>query len=112
MKLTALVTLAAAALLAVALALQARPGAAQGGPTLLDSRLTLTEAASGLELPTTMAFIGPNDAFVLEKNTGKVQRLQWSASGVTKTEVLDLGVNNASERGLLGIALDPNFAAN
>jgi glucose/arabinose dehydrogenase len=111
MKLIALVA-GAAALLAFVLALQARPGAAQGGPTLLNPKLTLREAASGLQLPTTMAFLGPNDAFVLEKNSGKVQRLRWTADGVTKTMVLDLAVNNASERGLLGIALHPNFPTN
>jgi glucose/arabinose dehydrogenase len=45
---------------------------------------------------------------VLEKNTGKVQRV----TGGTVQTVLDLAVNNASERGLLGIALHPDFEDN
>jgi glucose/arabinose dehydrogenase len=56
-----------------------------------------------------MAFIGANDFFVLEKATGKVQRIQ---NGVLQSTVLDLAVNSASERGLLGIALHPSFALN
>jgi len=43
--------------------------------------------------------------FVLEKNTGRVLRV---AGGVGRT-VLDLAVNFASERGLLGIAMHPDF---
>jgi glucose/arabinose dehydrogenase len=45
---------------------------------------------------------------VTEKQTGRVRHIQ---GGVAKT-ALDLAVNNASERGLLGIALDPNFSTN
>ncbi|HVG38109.1 MAG TPA: PQQ-dependent sugar dehydrogenase, partial [Pyrinomonadaceae bacterium] len=46
---------------------------------------------------------------VIEKATGKVQRV---LNGAAPVAVLDLNVNSASERGLLGIALHPNFAAN
>src|SRR6187549_847288 len=56
-----------------------------------------------------MAFIGTNDFFVLEKDTGKVQRV---VNGAIQSTVLDLPVNRASERGLLGIALHPQFAQN
>jgi glucose/arabinose dehydrogenase len=56
-----------------------------------------------------MAFLASNDFLVLEKNTGKVQRV---VSGAIQSTVLDLAVNAASERGLLGIALDPNFSSN
>jgi hypothetical protein len=45
-----------------------------------------------------MAFIGPNQFFILEKASGQVKLV--SNGAVTKT-VLDLGVNNSSERGLL-----------
>src|SRR5262249_52367029 len=44
----------------------------------------------------------------LEKATGKVQHVVNGAV----TTALDLAVNNNSERGLLGIALDPAFASN
>jgi glucose/arabinose dehydrogenase len=63
---------------------------------------------TGLSQPITMAFLGPDDFFVLEKASGRVWRIQ----GQTPTLVLDLPVNFASERGLLGIALHPAFPAN
>jgi glucose/arabinose dehydrogenase len=53
-----------------------------------------------------MAFLGPNDILVTEKATGKVQRI---VNGALQSTVLDLAVNSASERGLLGIALHPEF---
>jgi glucose/arabinose dehydrogenase len=42
----------------------------------------------------------------VEKNTGQVQHV---VDGAVEGTVLDLAVNFASERGLLGIALHPNF---
>ncbi|HEV8187661.1 MAG TPA: PQQ-dependent sugar dehydrogenase, partial [Pyrinomonadaceae bacterium] len=78
-------------------------------PTMLDDNLTVNTVIAGLDQPTSLAFIGTNDFFVLEKATGKVQRV---VNGVLHSTVLDLPVNNASERGLLGIALHPNFAQN
>jgi len=98
----------------VALALLGAGGAgedlasAQTGPTLLDPNLELRTAAGGLVTPTSIAFLGPDDLLVLEKNTGKVRRVH---GGVTST-VLDLAVNAMSERGLLGIALHPSFPTN
>jgi glucose/arabinose dehydrogenase len=65
--------------------------------------------ASGLVTPTSIAFPGPSELFVLEKDTGKVQ---WLVNGTFNATVLDLAVNSASERGLLGIALHPDFPAN
>jgi glucose/arabinose dehydrogenase len=56
-----------------------------------------------------MAFLGPDEFLVLEKNTGKVQHVM---GGEVQNTALDLAVNNSSERGLLGIALDPDFEAN
>jgi glucose/arabinose dehydrogenase len=46
---------------------------------------------------------------VLEKNTGRVRRVM---NGTAQGAVLDLAVNFASERGLLGIALHPDFPTN
>src|SRR5919201_736648 len=77
-------------------------------PTVLDPNLAVRTVVSGLNQPTSMAFLGDNDFFVLEKPTGKVQHV---VNGVVTT-VLDLAVNFGSERGLLGIALHPNFATN
>ena len=78
-------------------------------PTLRDNNLIVRAAVSGLDQPISMAFIGTNDYFVLEKGTGRVKRV---INGAVAATVLDLAVNNASERGLLGIALHPQFAAN
>jgi aldose sugar dehydrogenase len=75
------------------------------GPVLVDNNLQVSVAASGLNQPTGFAFIGANDVLVLEKATGRVVRVQ----GNNQTTVLDLAVNNGSERGLLGIALHPGF---
>src|SRR6266498_2253712 len=83
--------------------------AAQAGPTMLDPSLTVRTVVSGLTTPSSIAFLGPNDLLVLEKNTGKVQRV---TNGVVQGAVLDLAVNFASERGLLGIALHPDFPTN
>jgi glucose/arabinose dehydrogenase len=77
---------------------------------MLDPNLSVKTVVSGLSQPTSMAFIGNNDFFILEKNTGKVQRV---TNGVVQSPApLDLAVNSASERGLLGIAMHPNFPVN
>lgn len=78
-------------------------------PQMLDANLTVSTVVTGLNQPTSMAFLGPNDFFVLERTTGKVQRV---TNGSIASTPLDLAVNNASERGLLGIALHPKFAQN
>ena len=78
------------------------------GPIMLHPRLGVRMVVDGLQSPTTMAFLGPDDFLVLEKNTGKVQRV---THGAIQDTVLDLAVNFASERGLLGIALHPDFPA-
>src|SRR5215211_8437718 len=83
--------------------------AQETGPVMLHPRLGVRPVLSGLNLPTTMAFLNANEFFVLEKNIGTVQHV---VDGVVDHTALDLAVNNFSERGLLGIALDPNFASN
>lgn len=83
--------------------------AQDGGPTMLHPRLGVRTVVSGLNTPTTMAFLAPNDILVLEKNTGQVQRV---VDGAIDSTILDLAVNFGSERGLLGIALHPDFPTN
>ena len=75
-------------------------------PSLVDPNLRVRTVIEGLDQPTTMAFLGANDFLVLEKATGQVKRV---VNGVVQSTVLDLAVNSGSERGLLGIALHPNF---
>src|SRR5919198_5485412 len=79
------------------------------GPRMLDPRLDVRTVVDGLVTPTSIAFLGPRDLLVLEQNTGKVKRV---VDGEVKDTVLDLSVNFGSERGLLGIALHPDFPAN
>jgi aldose sugar dehydrogenase len=68
-----------------------------------DPNLKVELISKGLELPTSMAFLGPNDILVLEKDKGTVKRI---VNGKILAEpVLDVNVANKSERGMLGIAV-------
>jgi aldose sugar dehydrogenase len=79
------------------------------GPEMLVRNLGVRTTVENLITPISMAFIGHNDFLVLEKNTGQVKRV---VNGAVRGTVLDLGVNFASERGLLGIAVHPKFPKN
>ncbi|HEX8150800.1 MAG TPA: CHRD domain-containing protein [Pyrinomonadaceae bacterium] len=83
--------------------------AAASGPVMLAPGLGVRTVVAGLNQPTSMAVIGTNDFLVLEKASGRVVRVK---NGVARGVALDLNVNSASERGLLGIALHPGFATN
>jgi glucose/arabinose dehydrogenase len=75
--------------------------------TLNDPKLHVREVTSGLSQPTAMAFIGPGDILVLQKGNGLVRRV---INGILQPgHVLDVAVDSASERGLLGIAIHPSF---
>src|SRR5262245_10848793 len=76
---------------------------------VVDRNLAVRTVVSGLDQPTIMAFLGNNDFLVLEKASGKVQHV---VNGAIQSTVLDLAVNSGSERGLLGIALHPDFPTN
>lgn len=76
------------------------------GPEMIPADLAVRTVVEGLVTPINMAFVGDNDFLLLEKNTGKVLRVM---DGVVQAPVLDLPVNFGSERGLLGIALHPDF---
>jgi aldose sugar dehydrogenase len=79
------------------------------GPSLVDPNLAVRTVVGGLVTPVGLTFLGPDDMLVLEKNTGRVRRV---VGGVVTGTVLDLAVNFASERGLLSIALHPDFPSN
>jgi glucose/arabinose dehydrogenase/plastocyanin len=83
--------------------------AAPAAPQMHDPALAVEVADGGLTEPTAMAFLGPDDFFVTEKSTGQVHRVTHGASS---EPVIDLAVNFFDERGLLGIALHPDFATN
>ncbi len=100
-----------AALLVVAL-LPAVPSRAQPpaepprAPTMVAPTLAVRSAIAGLNQPMAMAFLGASDLLVLEKATGRVLRV---TDGKVVGTAIDLAVNSADERGLLGIALHPKF---
>ena len=78
-------------------------------PTLTDPNLAASTVVTGLSQPICLAFLGPRDFLITERTSGRVKRVN---GGVVTATVLDLPVNSNSERGLIGIALHPNFPAN
>jgi aldose sugar dehydrogenase len=80
---------------------------AANGPTVNDPSLRVERVVSGeLRIPTSMAFLGPNDILVLEKNKGTVDRI---VNGKLLPQPLLQIPNIANaevEWGLLGIAID------
>src|SRR5688500_15104070 len=70
---------------------------------------TETVFASGLSQPTAMALAPDGRIFAAEK--GGTLRVVQNGT-LLPTPFLRVDVNAASERGLVGVALDPNFAAN
>src|SRR5215213_122381 len=69
---------------------------------LSDPKLKIELVTSGLDFPTTMAFLGPDDFLILEK-TGTVKRV---TNGVILDKpLLQVDVSVKDERGLLGIAI-------
>jgi glucose/arabinose dehydrogenase len=88
-------------------------------PSVFDPNLNVTPVVTGLTAPTNMVFLpsapGTLDILVNEKTTGRVQRVQrpnGQQTGFITGYVLDLAVNSSGDRGLLGIALHPDFPEN
>jgi glucose/arabinose dehydrogenase len=68
-----------------------------------DPSLKVETVGEGLEFPTTMAFLGPDDILVLEKEKGTVQRI---INGEMLSEpLLDVNVGVSQERCMCGIAV-------
>ena len=62
----------------------------------------------GIDFPTSMAFLAPNDILVLEKNEGTVRRIINNT--MLDQPMLDLNVAMHGERGMLGIAIARNLS--
>jgi len=82
--------------------------------SLNDPALQVLTWVAGLSQPTSIALLPqlpgqPLEALVDEKATGRVMHVR---GGALVGPVLDLAVNSRSERGLLGMALHPDFASN
>src|SRR5919107_5537885 len=74
-----------------------------GHPQIYDPNLHAEVVVEGLELPTTMAFLGPNDILVLEKEKGTVQRI--IDGKILPQPLLDVNVAGSIERCMCGIAI-------
>jgi glucose/arabinose dehydrogenase len=96
-------------MLPLLLGLAAAAGIGAQTPTVTDPELAVRTVVGGLTQPIAMAFLGHDDFLVTEKSTGRVKRV---VNGAVRSIVLDLPVNFGSERGLLGIALHPDFRHN
>ncbi len=72
--------------------------------TLYDPNLKIELVTSGLDFPTTMAFLGPDDFLILEKNTGNVKR--YVNGTLNDKPLLHVKPSIKDERGLLGIAIN------
>ena len=68
-----------------------------------DPSLKVELVTQGLRSPTSMAFLGPNDILVLEKETGTVQRI--IDGKMLPQPLLQVPVSTTNERGMLGIAI-------
>jgi aldose sugar dehydrogenase len=78
-------------------------------PYINDTALKVETVFQGLNFPTSMDFLGPNDILVLEKNEGTVQRI---VNGTIQPHpLLRVNVSTQAERGLLGIAIAKNASA-
>lgn len=77
-----------------------------GKPYFLDNSIDVELVADGLELPTNIAFLAPNDFLVLEKDKGTVQRILDGK--MMEEPLLDVNVATYVERCMCGIAVSKN----
>jgi len=73
------------------------------GPFVKDPNLKVEKVIDGLVLPTSMAFLGPNDFLVLEQHNGTVQRV--IDGKILDKPLLNVNVSNGFYQGMLGIAV-------
>jgi glucose/arabinose dehydrogenase len=109
-RIVLLFTAMALASLASVGALLALPVSSAQGAVVLPSGFTQSQVVSSLTGPTDMEFAPDGRLFVTEE-AGKVR---IAKSGGTLVTFLDISskVDITGERGLLGVAFDPNFATN
>jgi glucose/arabinose dehydrogenase len=83
--------------------------AASARAATLPAGFVETRLVSGLSQPTSMAFAPDGRLFVCEQG-GRLRVVKNGA--LLATPFLTVTVSSAGERGLLGVAIDPNFASN
>jgi hypothetical protein len=65
-------------------------------PVIHDPNLRIEEVTRGLDLPTSMAFLGMDDILVLEKDKGTVQRIVNDQ--IMNAPLIDVNVSTGVER--------------
>ena len=75
----------------------------------MDFNLRAEVFFTGLKFPTNIAFLGPDDIIVLEKNNGTVRRIVNGQ--MLQHPLLDVDVANEWASGMLGIAIAKNSTA-
>jgi glucose/arabinose dehydrogenase len=72
-------------------------------PSISDPNLRVEKVITGLEMPTSMAFLDNDDIIITQKDNGRVRLV---SNGMLQPQpILQLPVVNNSERGLLGVAI-------
>ena len=72
-------------------------------PFVSDPNLSIKIVAEGLQRPTSMAFLGPNDFLVTEQNLGTIKRIVNGT--ILPKPLLQVNVGNEPDWGLLGLAV-------
>jgi aldose sugar dehydrogenase len=72
-------------------------------PVIDDPNLKTQVVFRGYKFPSTMAFLGPNDILLLQKDNGTVERIVNGSE--LSDPLLHLNVSAEAERGMLGIAV-------
>lgn len=72
-------------------------------PTISDPNIRVEKVITGLEMPTSMAFLDNDDIIITQKENGRVRLV---SNGILQPQpILQVPVVNNSERGLLGVAI-------
>ena len=72
-------------------------------PSISDPNIRVEKVITGLESPTSMAFLGNDDIIITQKDNGRVRLV---SNGILQPQpILQVPVVNNSERGLLGVAI-------
>src|SRR5690349_19996393 len=88
----------------------ARPAAPADGTEPLPPGVQIQTVLPGLDQPIAMAFDPAGRLFFTERASGNVRL--YANGTLQANPAITFDVDSCGERGLLGIAVDPNFTAN